>query len=400
MSEGKALPVNLGSGVPGSRMAIDCTATAVEHDIEPLTASVVSSREELKTYASEWDTLLESSRARSLFLTWEWLDSWLKSVRPDAALLVVLVRDGGGRLAAIAPFYRTRMRLAGIVGYRSLRVVGDSDSGADYPDMILRADCERQAAEAVAGALVQHSRQWDCLWLSSMAGWTGAPERFEIMRKAAGMYLHERPRTFSSLQLPTSYQEYLESLSGKFRSWIRRRTRQLSAAHKLEFVRCDAREELPAWLDRLFELHSRRWASVGLRGSFERRPRMADFYRTFAPVAMERGWLRFYALRLDGQVLATQYGYAYGGSFLAIQEGFEPSAPEGVGNLLRSLAVEACIAEGLREYDFLGGFTFHKGRWGAQERGGHDLFLGRPTLKNRLLFCRKVWPSGRYIRES
>jgi CelD/BcsL family acetyltransferase involved in cellulose biosynthesis len=126
---------------------------------------------------------------------------------------------------------------------------------------------------------------------------------------------------------------------------------------------------------------------------------MAAFYRTFAPAALTKGWLRVFGLEQDGALRAVQYGFAYGGSFLALQEGFDPDAAPGAGNVLRSHAFQRCIEEGLREYDFLGGFTEHKRRWGAEIREGRDVFLGRKRLKTALLFSQKVWPTGRYLVE-
>ena len=127
---------------------------------------------------------------------------------------------------------------------------------------------------------------------------------------------------------------------------------------------------------------------------------MASFYERFGGCALSRGWLRLYSLKVDGLVRAVQYGYVYGGVFSQLQEGFDPDVVPGIGNVLRNLVFHACIEEGLREYDFLGGHADHKRRWGALERSGHDLFIGRPSLKNRLLFAKQVWPTGRYLRQS
>ena len=64
------------------------------------------------------------------------------------------------------------------------------------------------------------------------------------------------------------------------------------------------------------------------------------------------------------------------------------------------MVIEQCIDAGVQDYDFLGGVSEHKRRWGAQERDGCDLFIAHPSkLKNKLLFSTEVWPSGRFIDE-
>ena len=84
--------------------------------------------------------------------------------------------------------------------------------------------------------------------------------------------------------------------------------------------------------------------------------------------------------------------------FHSLQEGFDPDATKGIGNVLRARVIARCIEEKLAGYDFLGTMSDHKRRWGAEERLGWDFLIGRPSLKNRLLFSRKIWPTGRYLR--
>jgi len=89
---------------------------------------IVTSREELEFYAKEWNELLASSDADTIFLTWEWISTWLDSVYPDGELLVVFVRDNNARLIGIAPFYLSDIHFLGLIKYRCLRIIGDCQS--------------------------------------------------------------------------------------------------------------------------------------------------------------------------------------------------------------------------------------------------------------------------------
>jgi CelD/BcsL family acetyltransferase involved in cellulose biosynthesis len=126
---------------------------------------------------------------------------------------------------------------------------------------------------------------------------------------------------------------------------------------------------------------------------------MKRFYESFAPIALQKGWLRLHALKVDGTFKAAQYGYVYNNTYYILQEGFDPNSFGGIGNILRNLVLKECINEGLKEYDFLGEFTNHKRFWNAKPRDGYDLFIGRKSTKNKLLFWKNIWPTGRYIRE-
>ncbi len=362
---------------------------------------VITRHDELRTLRGEWNDLLADSGANSIFLTWEWIAAWLEAVRPQAPLLVIALRDGSGRLAAVAPFYMTRMRLVRLMSFRCLRVLGDQDSGAEYPDLIIRRGCEEEALPMLRDVLGTLRRNWDCLWLPQVAGWTGARERFaQLTDGPARCPAHARPTDFGWLPLPTTHEAYLQTLSGNARSSLRRSAKRAAAAARaVEFVRCESAEQLPELLALLFDLHQRRWQAAGRPGCFGPQARLRGFYERFAPAALRAGWLRLYALKLDGVVRAVQYGYGYADTFYQLQEGYDPEAPEGIGNVLREYVFRASIGEGLWAYDFLGEYTEHKRRWGAVQREGLDLLIGRPALKNRLLFTRPVWPTGRFLRE-
>jgi CelD/BcsL family acetyltransferase involved in cellulose biosynthesis len=345
----------------------------------------------------EWNDLLGRSAADSIFLTWEWIRAWAEATEA-AAPVAVIARDPAGRLQAAAAFYRTELRLLRLLRFRTLRVMGDHPTGAEYPDWLVARGREAELAAALATALARPAVAWDCLWMPRVCGWNGSRERLRDACRAAGLYWHERPSAFSTVPLPARMDEYVRSLSRENRRDLRRHREKILSRPGVEVVRCQRREDVPAFLEALFALHERRWKEKGDPGAFQRHPAQARFYRRFAPVAFDRGWLRIHGLREGGEFKAAQIGYAYGGIYAALQDGFDPSYLPGAGNVLRAEVLAACIAEGLREYDFLGGLNDYKRRWLAQPRTGYDVFVGRTGLQNALLFAREVWPTGRYLR--
>jgi len=363
-----------------------------------LRAEVVEDWATLDSLTPEWNGLLERSRADSIFLRWEWIEAWRSVAGQHVRPLVVTVRDSGGALVGLAPLYRSALKLLGLVPYTALRVLGDYHAGAEYTDFILARECEGEAGRAVAEALARSAGDWDCLWLPNVADWTGAFDRIAGACASAGLICRSRPLEFSAAALPSDFASYRKALSGNARSMLQRRSKAVFASPAVAFEQCRAPEELPAYLQALFDLNHLRWGAEGQVGTFVRKPLERRFYEVFAPRALERGWLRAFAIREGERFLAVQFGYAYASSFLQLQEGFDPEAPPGIGNVLRGRVIERCIEEGLTTYDFLGEHTEHKRRWLARPRAGRDLFIGRDTLKNRLPFAVPLWPTGRYLR--
>lgn len=362
----------------------------------PLRTEVYTDVAALQRVSPEWRELLHASPANSIFLTPEWILAWLTSVHPSARLRVIAVRDAAGALVGLAPFYEGKLRLLRTIGYRCLRFLGEPFGGAEYGDVIARPEHQEAAIAAIASLL--RSAPVDCqvCWAPNVARWTGAADRLRALAQpASSWHLHDRPRDFSVLRLADSYEVYLASLSQNQRSMLRRRERAL-AGESIEVVRAES-SNLEELLQALFDLHARRWQSAGQAGSFAAKPLQRRFYGHFAPIALRLDWLRLYGLRVAGRFVAVQHGYRYGRTFLQMQEGLAPEV-EGAGNVLRAHVMRLCIEEGLQEYDFLGGYTDHKRRWGATLRTGCDVYLGPRTLKNDLLLRRPIWPTGRFAR--
>lgn len=361
--------------------------------------TILTDWQQLSSLEADWNALLNSSRSDCIFLTWEWVQAWRAVVGESQDLLVIAVRDKDDKLVGVAPFYRYRLRLFNRITFKALRILADYSTGFEYGDWFVHPDCEQAALNAITSALLASHKQWDVIWMPRMSGWNGALDRLSTVLEHAGMFYRSRSSTFSSFDLPDDITDFEAGFSTKRRQQLRRNKRKLISVPGVEIEHCRDSEQLPEFIEQLFNLHHQRRLLLDDPGCFIRRPAEAAFYRQFLPKALAQGWLRFAALKQDGKIEAIQIGYAYNHEFLQMQEGFNPDYVNGAGNVLRHIVIEECIAEGLKKYDFLGGFTEHKRRWGAQERYGHDLLIAHPSLKNRLLFMREIWPSGRYIRE-
>ncbi len=102
-----------------------------------MNVSVIRNKKDLTVLKQEWNQLLDDSAADTIFLTWEWVSSWLE-VQPDnLELFVIVVRDSDKRLLAVAPFYKTGYRLFKYIGVSVLRILGDVSSGAEYGNVLI-----------------------------------------------------------------------------------------------------------------------------------------------------------------------------------------------------------------------------------------------------------------------
>ncbi len=363
-----------------------------------MTTELITDWAKVRQLAPEWNELIQNSRADSLFFKWEWVECWIDIHHDCTQPFVIVVRDDHKKLIGLAPFYVGAARLLRAVPYRVLRIIGDYASGAEYLDWIAEYRCELDVYRSIADTLRSLRSRWDCIWMPYVAEWTEAHKRIVSSCAFSGFLVQTRPAEFGYFDLPKTFGEYIRGMSRNRREHLNAEINRTFSHPSAAFRRCEHESELPDYLDTLFRLHHARRSLIGDPGVFVRKPAEATFYRRFSAMALNQGWLRIYGLWSDGEFKAIQYGYAYKGVFYQLQEGFDPDFIKGCGNALRSKVIEACIAEGLHGYDFLGEMTEHKRRWRAVQRNGQYLFIAHASLKNRIVFSAGLWPTGKYFR--
>jgi CelD/BcsL family acetyltransferase involved in cellulose biosynthesis len=308
----------------------------------------------LDTLRDEW-TALAQERG-NIFSSWEWASIWRRHYGGERPLLLTACRTDDGRLAALLPLYLWKARPV-----RVGRFLGHGP--ADQLGPICDAEDRKYAAAALAR--VCGDADLDLLiaeHLPRREGWRSALGATPLFREAS-----------PTLSLDRDWEAYLASRSANLRQQVRRRERRLARSHSVRFRLADDATRLQDDLTTLFALHAARW---GEKGSaflpFE------SFHRDFAPVALERGWLRLWFLELDGRVAAAWYGFRYGRVESYYQAGRDPDrSDESVGFVLLAHSIREAAADGMREYRFLRGAELYKSRFADADHGLETVGLSR-----------------------
>jgi peptidoglycan/xylan/chitin deacetylase (PgdA/CDA1 family) len=191
----------------------------------------------------------------------------------------------------------------------------------------------------------------------------------------------------STVALPDNWDEYLKGLAPRFRTKVRSVIRALQARDDVQFEFCRSVEQLDEYLPALYDLHRRRWAKAAKPGVFGMEGKKA-FYRAISEATLARGELFLTGLRWRGRLLACQYGFVYGNSYVQLQEGYEPESEHwNLGAALRAWSIQQLIGVGIREYDFLAGTGRHKSDWGATIRIVKSAKMARANSAG-FIYCR------------
>jgi len=331
----------------------------------------------------EWNELLHASDSYSLFLTWEWLSTWWKHLAGDRRLSILAVR-WRGKLAALAPLCTRPPSLLGRRPLPTLEFLGNGFVGSDYLDLIVRRGYEAEARPAFAAAFAQARLEID--WAQLRRGSSFAPE---VAAELAGQNWSSAETVTNTCPFISlsglSWDSYLATLGAEHRYNFNRKSKRLNREYCVTFERVDREEDCRESIDLAMSLHKLRWQD---RSDAFHTDGLMAFHREFSLLALRRGWLRLYLLRLNQQPVACLYGFRYGRTFYFYQSGFDPAfQKQSVGLVSMGLGIKSAIEEGAEEYDLLHGNEAYKSHWSRESRELSRLKLYPPGVLGSV--CRR-----------
>jgi CelD/BcsL family acetyltransferase involved in cellulose biosynthesis len=356
-----------------------------------LRAEVISQLSPQDRLAEEWSDLADGCARATVFQTPEWLATWWSAIGSRTggrSLYIVTIRDGG-KLVGLAPLMLTGWYVLPI---KRLSFLGMGVT--DYNDVIAEEGREDEVCEALFAFLSKRA-DWHVLDFRELRD--GGLLRDRPPSPSLGFAYSDWPlEACPYLALPNDvapeerWPRLLAGYSKKTRSNIGYYERNLQRAFRVETVVISDEEQVAESLQSLFELHRRRWNRRWLPGVFATE-RVRSFHIAAARRLLLTGKLRLHVMRLDDEVQAALYAFAYHDRTCYYQGGFEPElARYSLGSVLIANAVKLATEEGFATFDFLRGNEEYKERWTG---GVHAVNIRRLVARegsSRLAFAERV----------
>jgi len=327
-----------------------------------------------------WEQLRERSGAASPFAGWAWHRAWADSASREEleASCCIVLRDANGDAAALLPV------AVGTVTFRRQSVAGlrwaVGDVGCpDHLDVL--ADRSADLEDALPALL---ALPWEIAILSNLT--PGAPNAVRLaaaLARAGCAIRWNAGYRCPYLELPSTWEAYLSSVSANRRQVLRRRERNLERDHVVALTDYDSDRFVDGWRH-LVALHEQRWATGG-GGTFSD-PRVERLHRAFAEELARRGQLWLTTLDLDGAPAAAWYGFADRETVYFYQSGRDTRwEDKSVGVALMVKMIRRAIERGYRRFDFLRGNEAYKREWTISEAVTQELVAFRPGWRGRWL---------------
>jgi CelD/BcsL family acetyltransferase involved in cellulose biosynthesis len=305
-----------------------------------------------------WAALHTASPSATPFMSAGWARAWWPHFAPRAQPFVLVVRQGD-EVVGLAPLVLRRRG-----GFRILEPAGMEPG--DYWDVLAAPEHRAAVAAAVAEALLEHRDEWDA-WILRCA----PPDSpIEDALDAAGLRSLVRPRIQSpSLQLPDTFDAYLDALPASHRQNLRRHLRRLDGG-EVTLREVSDPAELPAAVERWALLRGHQWEAAGRTINPEHMtPRFAAFLRAVVRELVPLGMAHLWEFERDSQVVGSYVNFADARRFHWYLGGFDPQvAPLGLGKIAIGHGIRRSIEAGRLEYDFGRGAEPYKYWYGATDR--------------------------------
>ena len=363
------------------------------HPVIPrLTVEQLSGPAELAEIAGEWELLDRETLPRTPFTSPAYLVPWWKhfSARRNVLLrhefFVHTVRDGSGRLLALAPLMRTVTPSIGPPALRLLQFFGNDPALTEIRGVI----CQPGQHLPVVQALVRHflgcGDEWDVF------RWAG-------LRYDADTYMQSHCRCFFRsrknlpdyiLDLPGSWEELRLRVSSNMRKNLRKPYELLERGGFITGIRVTERPDgvAPA-MERFLALHSARAEAADMIshphkfGQQHIRAFLSDYLHCLA----KRGELRIFELEIGGSAVASRLAFRLGSDLYLYFAGYDPAWKDySVMTVLMAEIVKWAIAHGIERVNLSTGHDQSKVRWKPREVLFSDAVLVSPTQRARMAF--------------
>jgi CelD/BcsL family acetyltransferase involved in cellulose biosynthesis len=279
-----------------------------------------------------------------LFVLPPWLDVWWRIFGKEWKPYPMVVREGGN-VIGIAPLM--------IQGERAC-IIGSPDV-CDHVDFVFAPG----RAKDVLRRILHHLKEQgiSLLDLGPLRGDASLLKDMTPVAETLGYEVTIHPEdVILELELPATWDGFLQSLNGKQRHEIRRKIRRLYEAGQINTLVVEEAEQVKKKVDIFLALFG---SNRSDKASFMDN-QMASFFRSLAEAMAEAQILKLFFLDLDACPVAVAMCFDYASTMYLYNNGYDQRFGSlSVGLLSKVFSMKESIERGRKTYSFLkGGETY------------------------------------------
>jgi len=334
----------------------------------------------------EWESLLSKSKVNSLFLSWDWINTWwLTFAEKNKFKFRLIACFMNEQLIGLAPLYERSYRLYWLP-VKQLQLIGCSWSGpntfrSEYLDFITDMQHQRTASNALLDYMY-NKLKWDELVLGDI------PHESMTTRLIEESYRsYSYARTVhgdQSVQVPCNLDRklYIQKLSANFRRVTIHKYKQFQSETSCTVTNYSNPNDYDFNLiDELNALHIPRWGKSCFEGINR------EFHEKLIRLFGATNRLNVCTMKVDKTIVGLSYNLVHIDKVYNIQLGFDqkryPSYSLGLMQLCQNI-LGIIETKSFKAFDLLAGYgktEYYKARFG----GRHQQIITRQYLRTKWL---------------
>jgi CelD/BcsL family acetyltransferase involved in cellulose biosynthesis len=323
---------------------------------------IITDIDSFKKLEPEYSELLAKNSGKTLYVTHEYMYSWLQSLRGKKHFQILVAREG----TKLKGVFLSSEKSSSILNPKKLIRLGllAGDGLWGYSDIVCSLEDRVSFFNEVLNFL-STGRFGDFFDLGPLIGDSDSVSIYESI-------LRERRIPYTKMELEgapfvnafSTLADFDATLSGRksVTSDLRRCRKKLEALGSLSCFRvpdCSSRQEIKKWSDTFFQMYNKQWE----KSRFKSRPEFMSFYENFAFLASQKGFLDFRFLLLGERPIAAHYGFIKDKSLYYFTPTYDVELQKySPGKLLLREMLEMAIDSRL-EFDFQNGMDPYKFEW-------------------------------------
>ena len=316
----------------------------------------ISDYKRFQEISDVWNEVLHSSDQDCPFLTHEWISSWWECFSEDNSLEVLLFRDEKENHAGMAPL---------MVEDNVLRFIA-SEEVSDYCDFAIMKGDKEEFFESLFEYFKTIPRNIKKIELMNVQSSSSTLDYLPLLASTHGFSCaQEEVEVAPLLELPSSYEDYLGSLSKKRRHELRRKLKRMESLDGIRMEKITDSENLRTYLDRFIALHKQGSSS---KAKFWEKPGITAFFHEMAYRFSLQKWIELNVLFVEDRILATLINFSYSDRIYFYNVAFDRDfAWYSPGIFLFDHCIQEAISTGKKIADFLRGREEYKYYFGAND---------------------------------
>lgn len=308
----------------------------------------LESYDEFQTLRPAWEMFTRCWCPENYGRSHAWLSAWWKTYHHQRAALVYFQHDAAGEILAAAPLM-TRREVFGGFPVLSLMALG---TGLGRDDFMLSPKSSGFVEEVIADLV--RKRRWDVARFSRINCGAEIDHVRNVFSESRCTAMVSDAEDFF-VDLPDSYDAYLRSRSGNFRSKMNQACKRLEGKGKIDFEVLDPYRQTERVMELGLAVARASWQFQEGTSHFNVKGREC-FYANLFKSSNGGNGEDFFVLTVFGKPVGFVFGCRSGSTYYLVDTAYNAEYSEfKIGRILFGKVIEHLIRNGMVRFDLEGG---------------------------------------------